>query len=184
MAGPSGAEPAPACPADMDITASQGFQVGDHNLQINFLFGGRQPAAPVVAGNIPQAPPAFQLREDLMAELRAAGPGVYVVRAVTGMRGVGKTQLAAAYARERIDASWRLVAWVNAEEAQSVLNGFAVVAGRLEASRPGMPLELVAGEVRNLLEADGDRCLVVLDNVTDPGLVRPYIRLPSRRPRR
>ena len=114
-----------------EITGSQGFQVGDHNIQVNVLFGGQQPRGSIVAGNIPQAPPAFQPRADLMARLRAAGPGVSVVRAVTGMRGVGKTQLAAAYANECIDGGWRLVAWVNAEDTPAILNGLAVVATRL-----------------------------------------------------
>jgi hypothetical protein len=67
----------------------RGGQFGDDNLQIN-LFSGEPPRGPVVAGNIPQAPPAFQPRDDLMAVLRRSGPGV---RAVSGMRGVGKTQL-------------------------------------------------------------------------------------------
>ena len=79
------------------VTESQGTVIGDGNVQIN-LFGDRTPTGPVVAGNIPQQPPAFQPRQHLMAQLRAHGPGIPVVRAVTGLRGVGKTQLAAAYA--------------------------------------------------------------------------------------
>ena len=156
------------------MAETQGSQSGDHNLQIN-LFAGAAPRGPVVAGNVPQAPPAFQPRDDLMAQLRVAGPGVSVVRAVTGMRGVGKTQLAAAYARECIDAGWRLVAWVNAEDTPSILNGLAEIADRLGISRPGTDLEIIGGEVRNRLEADGDRCLIVFDNAADPVAVRPYV---------
>jgi tetratricopeptide (TPR) repeat protein len=156
------------------LVGAQGVYVGDHGIQVN-LFTGERPRGPVVAGNVPQPPPAFRPRAELLARLRAAGPGVSVVRAVTGMRGVGKTQLAAAYARECIDAGWRLVAWVNGEDTPALLNGLAVVAAGLGIDRPGVPLEVVGGEVRNRLEADGDRCLIVFDNVTDPDQVRPYL---------
>ena len=156
------------------VTGSQGVYVGDHGIQVN-LFTGERPRGPVVAGNVPPPPPAFRPRAELMTRLRAAGPGVSVVRAVTGMRGVGKTQLAAAYARERIDDGWRLVAWVAAEDTTAVLNGLGVVAARLGLDRPGVALEAVGAEVRSRLEADGDRCLIVFDNVTDPDVVRPYL---------
>jgi tetratricopeptide (TPR) repeat protein len=167
------AVPDPAAARHVHIADSQGVKVGD-GPQIN-LFLRPPPPGPVVAGNVPQIPPAFQPREDLMIQLRAAGPGVSVVRAVTGMRGVGKTQLAAAYARECIDAGWRLVAWVNAEEISSILSELAVVADRMGIGKRGTDLRIVAGEVRNHLEADGDKCLLVYDNVTDTGTVSAYL---------
>jgi len=159
---------------NVTVSGGRGVYIGDHGIQVN-LFTGERPRGPVVAGNVPQPPPSFQPRAELMTRLRAAGPGVPVVRAVTGMRGVGKTQLAAAYARECIDAGWRLVAWVDAEDTPAIVGGLAVVAARLGLHRPGVALEIVAAEVRNRLEADGDRCLIVFDNVTDPDELQPYL---------
>jgi hypothetical protein len=165
---------APAPVLNVNVSGGQGIQVGDNNLQYN-TFVTQPPPLPdrIVAGPIPQEPPACQPREDLMAKLRAASPGVSVVRAVTGMRGVGKTQFAAAYARECVLDGWRLVAWVNAETAPETLNGLAMVADRLGLADSGAELDATATAVRNRLEADGDRCLLVFDNVTDlPGLRR------------
>ena len=136
---------------------------------------GRQPVVggPVVAGDIPQQPPGFQPRADLLAELDAAGPGVAVVHAVTGMLGVGKTQLAAAYARAKLAAGWHLVAWVNAEDPAAFAAGLAAVAeaARLAGQRGGDPGRMV----RHWLEAGGEQCLLVFDNAVDPDLLRPYL---------
>jgi hypothetical protein len=163
-------------PADdaprMEVSGGLGVQVGKDNLQINqYIEHQHLPAVPVqdpvVVGEVPRQAPAFQPRAELVTRLGASGPGVTVVRAMTGMRGVGKTQLAAAYARSRIDQGWRLVAWVNAADLAQVLNGLADIATALGMGKPGADLDSIGVAVRNRLEAAGDRCLVVFDNATD-----------------
>jgi hypothetical protein len=114
----------------------------------------------VLVGDVPQEPAAFQPRAGLMnALVRQAGSQVRVVFAVTGVRGVGKTQVAAAYARRRIAEGWRLVAWVDASDEASVLAGLGQVA--------------VAARV--WLEGDGVRRVVVFDNAVDLDMLRPFL---------
>jgi tetratricopeptide (TPR) repeat protein len=129
----------------------------------------------VVVGGIPQAPLGFQPRADLLAELdQASGP---VVHAVTGIQGVGKTQLAAAYARAKLADGWRLVAWVNAADPGTLRAGLAAVAETLGlADGRTSPGGGDAGQaVRHWLERDGRHCLLVFDNALDPDGIRPLL---------
>jgi hypothetical protein len=140
--------------------------------------GGRggQGAAVVVTGEIPQEPLGFQPRADLLAALDSPGPGlqVRVVHALIGMRGVGKTHLAAAYARAKLAEGWRLVAWVSAEDPGGVLAGLAEVAAALGLGR-AENAQAAGRAVRHRLEANGERCLLVFDNADDPELLRPFL---------
>jgi tetratricopeptide (TPR) repeat protein len=139
--------------------------------------GTREPSAALVAGAIPREPPGFQPRADLLAELdRACAPGP-VPCSVTGMPGSGRTQLAAAYARARIAEGWRLVAWVRAGDPGTLLGDLAAVADAVGLSHSGPGHD--AGDrgqlVRRWLEADGDRCLLVFDDVAALEAVRPFL---------
>jgi tetratricopeptide (TPR) repeat protein len=137
--------------------------------------GVRSGDAPVVVGEIPQEPVAFQSRAGLLAgPENGALPGrIVVVRAVTGMRGVGKTHLAAEFARARLADRWRLVAWINSEDAAEMLAGLAAVSAALSLQAADM--EASGRAVRHWLETGGQRCLLVFDNACDPAALRPFI---------
>jgi len=130
----------------------------------------------LVVGDVPQEPAAFQPRAGLMEALeRGPGARVSVVFAVTGIRGVGKTQVAAAYARRRIADGWRLVAWIDATGGAAVLTGLAQVAVAAGLGPVGEDAGVLAAGVRGWLEADGQRRLLVFDNAVDLDELRPFI---------
>ena len=129
----------------------------------------------LVVGDIPAPPPGLQPRPALLAQLNRASQKPPVV--LTGIWGAGKTQLAATYARARLADRWRLIAWINARNSETLVAGLAAVAeaAGLSAvgSRPG-PAD--AGQaVREWLEADGSFRLLVFDDVEDPGLLQPFV---------
>ena len=122
------------------------------------------PGKGLVVGNVPGEPKAFQPRHALRAKL---GQGPALVQVLIGPTGAGKSHVAAAYARERISAGWRLVAWVDATDTESMVAGLATVAVRLGLVGPGDRAEDAACMLRSELESNGAQCLVVFDNVTD-----------------
>jgi hypothetical protein len=133
-----------------------------------------EPADGQRAGAIPGEPPGFVPRADLLAELDRSDAQVLALHSVPG---AGATQLAAAYARARLAEGWRLVAWVSAANTATLLGGLAAVADALGLSEPAATQNRTdPGQiVRRWLETDGHRCLLVLDDVTNPETVRPFI---------
>jgi tetratricopeptide (TPR) repeat protein len=129
----------------------------------------------LVVGEIPQEPTAFQRRAELLTQLSAA-PGVAVVMAVTGSRGIGKTQLAAAFARQCIAAHWPVVAWIVAENAAQTMAGMDRLARELRLAAQSDDSATAARKARHWLETQADAStLVVFDNVHDPAVVRPWL---------
>ena len=91
--------------------------------------------------------------------------GVPVV--VCGMRGVGKSQLAAAYYRECEKSGWSLVAWMDASSREALVAGLAGLAVDMGIDDgKGDPDAAACRCVNRLNSGEGDR-LLVFDNVDD-----------------
>ena len=118
--------------------------------------------------------PNFTGREELLSALQAAAGGTRTVlsQAITGLGGIGKTQLAAEYAyrhRGDFDVVW----WVRAEEPLTLVQDLAGLAPALGLD-PGTELDATVAGVRTWLEGN-DRWLVIFDNATDPASVEAVL---------
>jgi tetratricopeptide (TPR) repeat protein len=130
----------------------------------------------VVVGEIPREPPEFVARRagDLLAEV-AARSRAAVLCAVTGLRGVGKTQIAAAYARKRVNEGWGLIGWVNAERSDTLVADLTRIAERLGVADPEGDSTESARRLREHLAARAGNGLLVFDNATVAGVLRPFL---------
>ena len=86
---------------------------------------------------------------------------------LVGMRGCGKTQLAAALAKQCEDANWSLVAWINASSPESIKNDLVELAKeyKIETSDAPSPEDIVNRLFTRLKSAVHSDRLIVFDNV-------------------
>ncbi|MFC9872686.1 hypothetical protein [Nocardia salmonicida] len=88
---------------------------------------------------------------------------------------IGKTQLAAAYTRAKIDAGCGVVGWVNAETFDDLTKGLADLAEALEVEDPdGDTVKSAERLTRHLTTLRGD-ALLVFDNAVDPALLLRFL---------
>jgi len=125
------------------------------------------PAGPV-RFRLPRVVASFTGRDAELAGLELAlgrGGQAVITQTVTGLGGVGKTQLAAAYAHRHAER-YQVVAWVRAED-----GGIADLAGlavHLHLPVDGRPPEEQASGALRWLESTDRPWLLILDNVADP----------------
>jgi hypothetical protein len=133
-------------------------------------------AGAVVVGEIPRQPLGFVERDTVQRLAEAlGGAGVAVVCALTGLRGVGKTQVAAAYARSRVAAGDGLVGWVNAQSRDDLLAGLARIAQQVGVADPDGDSGKSAQRLREHLETRPGAALLVFDNAVDPDVLLEFL---------
>jgi tetratricopeptide (TPR) repeat protein len=124
--------------------------------------------------NVPYSKnPFFTGREKALAdvekELHASG-----LAALTGMGGVGKTQIAAHFAHEHRD-EYSAVLWASAASQETLVSGFAAIASLLNLpEKDEKDQALAVAAVKRWLEANGG-WLLILDNASDLATVREFI---------
>src|SRR5205814_4950183 len=114
------------------------------------------------AANLPvRVPVYFMGREEALAEVETAMRryhGRIAITALHGLRGVGKTVLAAAYA-ERHHADYRATWWLRAESEAGMRADLVGLGVRLGWVEPDKQEEPAVATVLDRLRQEGDRIL-------------------------
>ena len=143
----------------LDTLSSKLAEVAHHKNKPSRVFFGSRPA--VVTGD-------RYIERDEQKHLNELIVDPTIQRTVlVGMRGCGKTQLAAAFAQECEEANWSLVAWVHAGSRESIKTGLVELAKELKIDTSDQPTqEQIVSRCLNYLRSSGgaDR-LIIFDNI-------------------
>ncbi|MFE0156711.1 tetratricopeptide repeat protein, partial [Nonomuraea sp. NPDC059007] len=132
-----------------------------------------KPMAQLQVGRVPQEADCFQERE-VAGRVRAAAAEdgtVVLCQVLAGMGGVGKTQLAAAYARRARAEGVKVLVWASASSRPPVIDAYAEAAVKLGLAGPEDPGQ-AAEAFLVWAETTTVSWLVVLDDLHDPGDLR------------
>ncbi|WP_129841049.1 FxSxx-COOH system tetratricopeptide repeat protein [Streptomyces sp. RFCAC02] len=133
---------------------------------------------PVRLGSVPQEAAAFQHRAEVQQRIdraRERSGTVVLTQVLRGGGGVGKSQLAAHYARLADREGTELIVWVDAAETEQVVAAYARAAHHLAVPGAlGEDAEADAHAFREWLAATDRSWLIVLDDLSDPAAVAPW----------
>jgi len=171
------------------LLAAAACAVGAGLLQLDFTSAHPEPASPggteAISAtdskrriwNIPPPVRTFTGRDSQLAAIREqleAGDVVALVptAALHGMGGIGKTQLARAYAHwyaEHYQLGW----WIAAESESTITAALSDLAAQLDLPTQLPSAQLVARLHQVLTEREG--WLLIFDNTEDPAIVEPFL---------
>ena len=136
------------------------------------------PGSRAALSNIPIAVPRhFIGRDDELEAIDAAltdDPSRVAIAVVHGLRGVGKTTLAAAYA-ERQKGDCRATWWIRAQTPDTMRADLVSLGVRLGWIAADEKEEPALEAVRERLRDEGEGLLLVYDNAIDAASLRPYL---------
>ncbi|WP_298364784.1 tetratricopeptide repeat protein [Azospirillum sp.] len=128
--------------------------------------------------NVPIREPAHFLgRDEALSALRAAFAGKagrVAITALHGLRGVGKTTLAATYA-ERHRADHRAIWWIRAGTEAGLRADLVALGVRLAWVAADLAEELALATVMDRLRDEGDGLLLIYDNALDARQLAPHL---------
>jgi tetratricopeptide (TPR) repeat protein len=136
------------------------------------------PGQAFAVSNIPLHVPAhFMGRDDALAAIEAAlkrETSGLAVAALHGLRGVGKTTLAAAYA-ERHRSDFRATWWIRAQTEAGMRTDLVALGVRLRWAGADDKEEQALAAVMERLRQEGEGILLIFDNAPDASSLKPYL---------
>jgi hypothetical protein len=125
----------------------------------------------VQVGRVPQQAAWFQDRHARidLATAAKAGRAAVLSQVLSGMGGVGKTQLAAQFARQLTSqGELDVLVWVTASSRDAIMAAYAETARAVGLADADVTLESAAGRLLGWLEHTDRRWLIVLDDLDTP----------------
>jgi tetratricopeptide (TPR) repeat protein len=136
------------------------------------------PGKVFAVSNIPIRVPAhFMGRDDELAAVATAlrqDGGRLAVATLHGMRGVGKTTLAASYA-ERHRSDYRATWWIRAQTEAGMRADLVALGVRLNWVSTDDKEEPALAAVMERLRQEGEGILLIFDNASDANALKPYL---------
>ena len=140
--------------------------------------GTEPPPSAAAITNVPIREPAhFMGRDDALSALRAAFSGKagrVAITALHGLRGVGKTTLAATYA-ERRRGDYRAIWWIRAGTVTGLHADLVALGVRLAWVAADLEEARALATVMDRLRDEGDGLLLIYDNALDARLLAPHL---------